>query len=82
MITETDYYNIIETARQDGLAAGLAQGEEKGIEKGRMEGFEKGRIEGIEKEKSMIAKALVQEGIPIATIASATGLSEEEITAL
>ena len=30
MFTERDYYNIIETARNDGLAMGMAKGEAEG----------------------------------------------------
>ena len=30
MITERDYYNMLNTAKADGLAAGLAEGEAKG----------------------------------------------------
>ena len=31
MITERDYYNMLNTAKADGLAAGLAEGEAKGL---------------------------------------------------
>ena len=74
MITETDYYNIIETARRDGLAAGLTQGKEDG----RIEGI----AEGEAKEKIRIAKAFKEQGVDAGIIASATGLSEKEIAAL
>ena len=74
MITETDYYNIIETARRDGLAAGLTQGKEDG----RIEGI----AEGEAKEKIRIAKAFKEQGVDAGIIASATGLSEVEIALL
>ena len=34
MITERDYYNMLNTAKADGLAAGLAEGEAKGLAEG------------------------------------------------
>ena len=45
MITERDYYNMLNTAKADGLA----EGEEKGREEG--------RAEGRNEEKIRIAKA-------------------------
>ena len=63
MITERDYYNILETAKEDGEArgreAGLMEGEAKGIGK--------------------VAKAMLASGMPVEQIASLTGLSAEEI---
>ena len=34
MITERDYYNMLNTAKADGLAAGLAEGRAEGIAEG------------------------------------------------
>ena len=45
MITERDYYNMLNTAKADGLAAGLAEGEAKGREDGLAEGRAEGRNE-------------------------------------
>ena len=42
MITERDYYNMLNTAKADGLAAGLAEGEAKGLAEGRAEGIAEG----------------------------------------
>ncbi len=70
MITETDYYNIIETARRDGLT--------QGKEDGRIEGI----AEGEAKEKIRIAKAFKEQGVDAGIIASATGLSEDQIAEL
>ena len=67
MITERDYYNIINTAKNDGRAEGRAEGEAKG----RAEGREEGRIE--------IAKSLKRLGVPMETIMQATGMSEQDI---
>ena len=66
MITEQDYYNIIDTAREDGLI----EGETKGLARGKAEG----RIE--------VAKSLKGLGVPFETIVKATGLPESEIAAL
>ena len=66
MITERDYYNIINTAKNDGRAEGEAIG--------RAEGRIEGRIE--------IAKSLKQLGVPAETIMQATGMSEQELLEL
>ena len=58
MFTERDYYNIIETARDDGIAEGRAE------------------------EKIRIAKAFKEKGVDASIIASATGLSETQISEL
>ena len=66
MITETDYYNILNTAKADG----------------RMEGIADGIAEGEAKEKIRIAKAFKEQGVDAGIIASATGLSEDQIAEL
>ncbi len=66
MITERDYYNIIDTAREDGIEIGMERGIEQGIEK------------GVEK----VAKELKSMGVPVETIISATGLAEEKVKRL
>ncbi len=66
MITERDYYNIINTAREDGL--------EKGLEKGREEGAKSVRIE--------IARSMKTTNLDLSEIARITGLPEAEISAL
>ena len=38
MITERDMYNILETAREEGLEAGRAEGREEGLAEGKSEG--------------------------------------------
>ena len=84
MITERDYYNMLNTAKADGLAAGLAEGEAKGREEGRAEGRneEKIRIANRNEEKIRIAKVLKEEGVDFLMIANATGLSKNEIAML
>lgn len=66
MFTERDYYNIIETARNDGLAMGMAKGEAEG------------KIE----EKANIALKMKKKGYSISDIEEITGLTSSEIEAL
>ena len=86
MITERDYYNMLNTAKADGLAAGLAEGEAKGLADGlaagEAKGREEGRAEGRNEEKIRIAKVLKEEGVDFLMIANATGLSKNEIAML
>ena len=94
MITERDYYNMLNTAKADGLAAGLAEGEvkgraegiaegeAKGRAEGREEGLAEGRVEGRNEEKIRIAKTLRGQGVAASIIAFATGLSEAQIAEL
>ena len=82
MITERDYYNMLNTAKADGLAEGEAKGEAKGREEGRVEGLSEGRAEGRNEEKIRIAKALKENGVTDNIIAATTGLSEYEIAML
>ena len=70
MITERDYYNMLNTAKADGLATGLAEGEIKG------------RAEGREEEKIRIAKELKKNGIADNIIAATTGIPECQIATL
>ena len=74
MITERDYYNMLNTAKADGLAAGLAEGEAKGLAEGRAEGI----AEGI----SRVAKKMLESGMSAEMIASMTGLTKAQIAAL
>ena len=78
MITERDYYNMLNTAKADGLAAGLAEGKAEGL----AEGEAKGREEGRNEEKIRIAKVSKEEGVDFLMIANATGLSKNEIAML
>ena len=70
MITERDYYNMLNTAKADGRADGLAEGETKGREEGRNE------------EKIRIAKALKENGVADNIIAATTGIPEWQIATL
>lgn len=52
------------------------------IEKGRAEGREQGRAEGRAEVKLEIAKNLLAMGIPMDKVVQASGLTEEQISAL
>ena len=78
MITERDYYNMLNTAKADGRADGLAEGEAKGEAKGR----EEGRVEGREEGLAMAAKEMKKLGLPTDIIIKSTGLSEAQIAEL
>ena len=66
MITERDYYNILEAARMEGREAGLAQG----------------LAEGLAEAEARVAKKMLAAGEPIEKIIEFTDLSAEQITAL
>ena len=66
MITERDYYNMLNTAKADGLAEGEAKGE----------------VKGRNEEKIRIAKALKENGVADNIIAATTGMPEEQIATL
>lgn len=61
-----DEASMLEGARRAGLKAGMQEGIKEGIKEGTKE----------------VAKNMLKLGIDIATIAKATGLSEQEILAL
>ena len=82
MITERDYYNMLNTAKADGLAEGREEGLAEGEAKGEAKGREEGRVEGRNEEKIRIAKVLKEEGVDFLMIANATGLSKNEIAML
>ena len=70
MMNENDYRNTIEYAREEGLAAGLAEGEAKGHEAGLAEG------------EARVAKKMLTAGMPEEQITEFTGLSAEQLAAL
>ena len=65
-----DEHSIKQTAFNDGKREGREEGKREGREEGRSE------------EKNAIARELLKMGLPIAQIASTTGLTEEEVTKL
>ena len=90
MITERDYDNIIYTAKTEGRAEGIAEGEAKGRAEGLAEGEAKGRVEGKAEGlaegrtegKTDVARAMKTKGLEMSLISELTGLSEEEIQRL
>ena len=70
-----------EAATKKGYNEGMQKGIEEGMQKGIEEGMQKGIEEGMQKGIYTVARNMKQMG-PIADIAKATGLSEEEITIL
>lgn len=81
--------DVLESARDEGLAQGMAQGMAQGIEKGIAQGIEKGMAQGIEKGMAQgiekgIAKGIEQgaqrEKIALAKKLIAKGLSIPEIS--
>lgn len=70
MMNENDYRNTIEYAREEGLAAGLAEGEAKGREAGLTEG------------KAKVAKKMLAAGMPEEQIIEFTGLDAAQLAAL
>ncbi|BDS12047.1 Rpn family recombination-promoting nuclease/putative transposase [Aureispira anguillae] len=78
-----DLKNIVDASKEEGRMEGKMEGKIEGrmegkIE-GRIEGRMEGRMEGREEEKIEIASNLKKQGIPIAVIIQATGLSEDVI---
>lgn len=63
---------------EKGRAEGREQGRAEGREQGRAEGREQGRAEG----KLEIAKNLLTMGIPMDKVVQASGLTEEQISAM
>ena len=78
MMYELDYYDEMNTARAMGLAEGEAKGIAEGTARGRVEGIAEGRA----KERAEVARNLKAMNMPAIDIATATGLSLEEISAL
>ena len=70
MITERDYRNILETAREDGFAEGEAKG------------LAEGKAEGSAAKAAEIARAMLASGMEHSLISSLTGLPEEVVRRL
>jgi predicted transposase YdaD len=86
-----DYAAMAEEAREEGLAEGeargkaegLAEGEAKGLAegeaRGKTEGLAEGEARGLAEGRLETARKMKALGLPIDTIAAATGLSPKEI---
>ena len=70
----------INTAFTDGEIKGLKKGRAEGEAKGLKKGLKKGEAIGIEKERIQVVLNSHRAGIPTATIATITNLSNEQIT--
>ena len=82
MTTERDIINQREFARKEGRIEGIAEGKIEGKAEGLVEGEAKGLAKGKAESQREIAKNFLALGIDPATIAKATGLSEEEVRKL
>ena len=82
MITERDYRNILETAREDGFAEGEAKGKAEGLAEGEAKGLADGEAKGRAAKAAEIARAMLASGMEHSLISSLTGLSQEEIKGL
>ena len=74
MMTENDYRNCIDFAREEGHASGFAEGEARGLAAGEA----KGKFEAL----TSVAKSMKAMNLPIEMIMQATGLALSEIEAL
>lgn len=63
-------YNILETAREEGLEAGRAEGREEGLAEGKSEG------------KAEVARKMLAAGMPEEQITEFTELSAEQLADL
>ena len=70
MMTENDYRNCIDFAREEGHASGFAEGEARGLAAGEAKGI------------VTVAKSMKAMNLPTETIMQATGLALSEIEAL
>ena len=82
MTTQRDIQNQIAYAERQGVAKGMAEGLAKGLAEGKAEGVAEGRVEGKAEGKTETARNLKRLGVPVTTIAEATGLTVEEVEAL
>ena len=73
-----DEAQALYNAEQKGIQKGMQEGMQKGIQKGIQEGIQK----GISERNIEIAKNLVKLGMPLRQIATATGLTKEEVEKL
>lgn len=82
MITEHDRITCRRAGFEDGYEEGREEGRVSGLKAGWEEGIAKGREEGIVKGREEVAVNLLSLGSDVAFIAKATGLTEQEISAL
>ena len=78
MMTENDYRNCIDFAREEGHASGFVEGEARGLVAGEAKGRAEGKSEGI----AAVAKSMKAMNLPMETIMQVTGLSQKEVEEL
>ncbi len=78
MVQNDEIDSAKEEGRIEGRAEGIAEGWARGVEKGKEDGIAEGKLE----ERRRNAAGMKAAGIPVATIATITGLSAEDIEAL
>jgi hypothetical protein len=74
--------DVINTAKNDGLAEGRAEGRAEGLAEGRAEGLAEGEAIGAKKEKIENARKMKAKGLSVEDIVDITGLSIDEIKLL
>jgi predicted transposase/invertase (TIGR01784 family) len=82
LIAYWDNRNVVETARIEGNAKGLAEGEARGRAEGKAEGLAEGEAKGKAEGKIETARNLKRLGVDNETISKATGFSVLEIDRL
>lgn len=68
MMTENDYRNTIDYAREQGVIDGMKWGEERGLMKGRLEGRKEGEQKGLRKGREEGIREGRDEGLIIAAV--------------
>ncbi|MDQ1349894.1 MAG: hypothetical protein QG657_195, partial [Acidobacteriota bacterium] len=71
--------DIDRNAAKRGLEQGMAKGLEKGMAEGLAKGLKKGYAKGLRENAKETAARMLEDGMPIETIAKYTGLSAAEI---
>ncbi len=75
--------DVLDTARDEGLAEGLQQGLEQGLRQGLEQGLEQGLRQGLEQGRAegvaSVVKKLIRTGMDVDVVSAATGLSAQEI---
>ncbi|MEG2066861.1 MAG: hypothetical protein RRZ65_04360, partial [Tannerellaceae bacterium] len=75
--------DVLNSAKEEGLAEGKAEGKAEGLAEGLAKGKEKGKaegkVEGLAEGKRLIALNMKKNGIPVDMISACTGLTIEEI---
>ena len=82
MMTENDYRNTIEFAKDKAREEGMRRGLDEGMQKGLNEGMQRGLDEGMQKGLMTAAVGMKKMGMETDAIARATGLSRETVEQL